>query len=466
MSATPPKKSRVTVDSMLTIVSSMPVQWGQSTRLTALDHAMLPHSLHVIFYYEGSMSLNPNDDDPSLGFDKIRPSLCEVLTMFPLVTGRLAVDEDGKWEVRWTDAGVRMLRARVEATVEEWLATADGEEEMELVKWEDLPHDPSIWSPFRIQINEFQRGGVAIGLSCTHLLADPTSVTLFFKAWTEIHRRQAISNPPLLDLPNLYQNQSTTNTKLTSKKFDESKGAGEESSSVTMATATFSFNSSVMEHHLSQIHDKFPNATAFDFLTALFWTRIVHLKVPRDRKKESLSICTDIRKHLDVPSPCVYFRNALHFSQLMLDRNALEGSELRYVVEQVQHHMSKVEEEISLSLGCFTKMKNKYDPPFTMYGPGLTCVNMEHMIRTASPEGTTSYPSVYTTMFVEDVKPDHVSYQVGNVDGEGLILVMPSPDEGLARRVTVTLPGEQMAKLLEDDVILSLQPMLILSGRR
>ncbi|CAK9167644.1 unnamed protein product, partial [Ilex paraguariensis] len=51
-------------------------------------------------------------------------------------------------------------------------------------------------------------------------------------------------------------------------------------------------------------------------------------------------------------------------------------------------------------------------------------------------------------MFEKDIKPVHVTYYVGNVKGEGLIMVMPSLEDGLGQTVMVTLPEEQMAELL------------------
>ena len=44
----------------------------------------------------------------------------------------------------------------------------------------------------------------------------------------------------------------------------------------------------------------------------------------------------------------------------------------------------------------------------------------------------------YAATFDKDVKPVHVLYQVGNVEGKGLIVVMLSMEEGLATSVLVT----------------------------
>ena len=68
----------------------------------------------------------------------------------------------------------------------------------------------------------------------------------------------------------------------------------------------------------------------------------------------------------------------------------------------------------------------------------------------------------YATAFDKDVKPVHVLYQVGNVEGKGLIVVMLSMEEGLATSVLVTLPKKQWAELCEDQAILRLEPIMLL----
>ncbi|KAB1208277.1 hypothetical protein CJ030_MR7G000169 [Morella rubra] len=69
-------------------------------------------------------------------------------------------------------------------------------------------------------------------------------------------------------------------------------------------------------------------------------------------------------------------------------------------------------------------------------------------------------------MFAEGRKPVHVSYHAGNVEGEGLIVVIPSTEDGLARTVMVTLPEKELTELCEDQAILCLEPTMLLSGKR
>lgn len=49
-----------------------------------------------------------------------------------------------------------------------------------------------------MQITEFEEGGLAIGLSCIPLLADPTCATMFIKAWAHTTLLQKMLSPPYI----------------------------------------------------------------------------------------------------------------------------------------------------------------------------------------------------------------------------------------------------------------------------
>ncbi|GMP40883.1 hypothetical protein CsSME_00011167 [Camellia sinensis var. sinensis] len=188
---------RVNVHSKLTVVSSRPSGPGKTDPFTAMDHAMGLHTLHVVFYYR----TNPFFDSD---LTNLRVSLAELLCLYPRVTGRLARGKDGNWVVKCNDAGVRMLRAKVKTTLDEWLRSADECEERDLTVWEDMPDDPSIWSPFYIQIQRLSPCFSNHGLSFTE--ATP-SLTL--QSSTSLHS---------ISMTNLLQTQ-TQNTMQPSPKL-------------------------------------------------------------------------------------------------------------------------------------------------------------------------------------------------------------------------------------------------------
>lgn len=179
---------------------------------------------------------------------------------------------------------------------------------------------------------------------------------------------------------------------------------------------------------------------------ALFWTRVA---ITKRKNHDRVCICVDFRRLLSKPLPYGFFGNALNFSSLEMTNVVDQG--IGHVACLINDHVKNLtEEKIRSDL-------NRVGGVGIMYGGDLTIVNMEHMI----VEGE---PLMYEAVFEDGVRPVHVSYRIGNVGEEGVIMVMPSPEKGFGRVVSVTLPEEEMSKLLVDQVILHLEPKIILSG--
>ncbi|GER42547.1 HXXXD-type acyl-transferase family protein [Striga asiatica] len=399
------KRSRVRVESLLSVVSSKPIEPGKIHELSLVDQAMSPYTIHLVFYY----SSNPFSRGPMpTDLDNLRVSLSRTLDEYPVVTGRLTKGPDGRWQVKCNDAGVRMVQASVSCPLDEWLGSADASEERDLTVWENMPGDPSFWSPFRIQINNFKCGGLAIGLSCTHMHADITSAAALMKSWAEVHSAQPFTNPPIFHhLPQIQSPTVPTNVSIVGHS----------------PKLTMKFSAPAIESLLSQVRSRCPNATPFDALAALFWSPQLQ------GSNRSLCVCVDSREKGLAPRG--YFGNAFIFSLVSADEE--QSPELGQLVDCIHRHVA--------GLGG--------DGDFWTYTSHLTCVDFE---------GST----MYDVEFDKGESPVHVSCRVGNFYGKGLITVMPSPDGG--RTVTAVLPEEQIAVLCKDGPIRELHPTLLLSS--
>ncbi|KAL4566182.1 hypothetical protein LXL04_030292 [Taraxacum kok-saghyz] len=469
-------QTHVNVHSRLTVVSSTPTEpMGSTNGLTPIDHTMGSHTVHIIFYYRTSPFAKKGRF--ALDLDNVRVSLSDLLSKYPRMTGRLFRDNDGNWGVRYNDAGVRMFKADVGITVDEWLKTADESDERNLTMWEDMPDgDPTSWSPFQIQVSEFLEGGLSIGLSFTHLLADPTSGTLFYKSWTDAERGDPTGHrTPIFSLPQLDNRPppAATGTTCTTTEYLQKNSKLAPISSEKMATSVFKFSNSTIKQCLSKISDRCPDANPFDYLTALFWSRIVELKTQiAPSPSQSISICVDGRQLLDVPTPIKFFGNAVSFSKLSLRNEMLMGDDgLPEVVEAVHRHVKGIRKEDIFSMidwleDCRKGLNGGYPPATQMYGPELTFVSLEHLMIPKEESKDELEALDYEAKFRNNEKPVHVSYHVRKAQGQGLIVVAPSPEGGAARTVTVTLPVEEIGKLCEDPVIREMEATVILSGRR
>ncbi|XP_020094694.1 protein ECERIFERUM 26-like [Ananas comosus] len=393
-------RGRVTVVAKSTAVGVKPVRAGKTHPLSAPDHAMGRHTLHLVYYYRPS---------PALDRDRLLESLSEVLSYYPAMTGRLTwqhhdpQDEtagagSGAWVVKCNDAGVRMVDARADATLEEWLRTASDEEEMELAYWEPMGPEPYVWSPYYIQITEFKEKGYGVGVSCTHMHGDPTCVAVFLKAWSDAHRRAVLAHHPFFQ-----------------------------------PTAFLS---------------------PFAALASLFWLRIASASSSSSpaaaaaavEGEAALTLGVDFRKRMSAPLPMGYYGNAVFFSRARADLSRGWA----HAAAELDRHVAELDEGRDVWAHAQWLRARPRDAPFQMYGPELTCVALDHV-------------PAYAAEFEAGVGPAHAAFRIGGAEGEGLIVVAPSPPEAgdAARTVTLTLPSELTAQICRDDHILRYGPAIM-----
>ncbi|KAG6513006.1 protein ECERIFERUM 26-like [Zingiber officinale] len=439
------RQRRVTLCAKTTVVSAIPVRPGKTHALSALDHAMTRHFLHLVFYFRAA---------PALTKSRLMYSLSEVLSYYPAVTGRLhrqPVEDAGaggewSWVVKCTDAGLRFVEARAHTTLDEWLATATDEEEMELAHSEPMGHDPSIWSSYCVQLTEFDDGAVAIGLSSAHINADLTSAILLVRAWSDAHRRACIVFPPFLHAPALEPrpNPNPRSALFSSKSAAAAAASTEPAATAKMSSATFVFSDASVKSLLSDAGD----ASPFDALAALFWTRIAAPELGA----ADLTLGIDMRKRMHAPLPYAFYGNAFHFYGV---HGVDLGAGLSRVAADLRREGEGVREEDFWEavewLHERRPGRREAEPVFQVYGPELTCVEVD---RDAFAYGTPFEDN-------DGSRPAHVTCRVDGVEGAGLVLVMPAAAEGAARQVVVTLPDEVVAKLCRDASIAKYEPTVL-----
>ncbi|KAK4435807.1 hypothetical protein Salat_0744200 [Sesamum alatum] len=108
-----------------TLSSTKPVQPGQFSPLSILDQVMERNHLRVGLYYGLQTRRRAGELTK-----KLRESMSDMLSTFPVVTGRLLRTSEGDWTTKCNDAGVRMVEARAEGSVDEWLKNVDREKEL------------------------------------------------------------------------------------------------------------------------------------------------------------------------------------------------------------------------------------------------------------------------------------------------------------------------------------------------
>ncbi|OMO85269.1 Transferase [Corchorus olitorius] len=163
--------------------------------------------LNMVYYYKKEKE----EDSGWLVAGWIKETLGRALLEQPLICGRLRKKErdGGELEIVSNDSGIRMIEARIQMNLSEFLELKQREEaEPQLVSWKDIDERNPQFSPlFYVQVTNFQCGGYSIGISCSILLADLLLRTEFLKTWANIHNNIINNNNgrklPLFYLPGL-----------------------------------------------------------------------------------------------------------------------------------------------------------------------------------------------------------------------------------------------------------------------
>ncbi|XP_020227912.1 protein ECERIFERUM 2 [Cajanus cajan] len=424
-----------------TVVSTKAVEPGRFFPLSVLDHHMEKNHIRMVYYYQTSREVEVGGVTK-----KLRESLSEMLTHFPIVSGRLVRDDErGHWKIKCNDAGVRMVEAKAKGSVEGWLTNLDREKELQLVHWEEMFHKPYYWSTFYVQLTEFEEGGLAIGLSCIHLLADSTCATTFMKAWADISLCNKMITPPLFHpLPPPRPRNRNPNHHPHMELIHHYKSLIEKPialKDVRYTTISLGFSDHMVQACMSMVQPNGP-ITPFEALTTLFWVSLSKIKGLGNGLVD-MSICLDMRKVLGLDYG--FFGNCMVYNKVHV-----EGNKFPQVVKAISDVVTKMNSEGIMDL--IEWLENNDTSSLTMMnGHDLVC---------ASLEGVDPYLAVFQDWF----KPIHVSYYVEPVLGEGQVLILPGKQgEGpLSRVAMVTLREEEAIKLCEDDVISQFSPSILM----
>ncbi|RYR55114.1 hypothetical protein HN51_017121 [Arachis hypogaea] len=434
-----------------TVVSTKPIEPGKYMTFSVLDRCMEKNHIRMVYYYQSS-STSLGEGEFGKMTKNLKETLSEMLNYYPMVTGRLVRDSEEKWKVKCNDAGVRVVEAKAKGSVEEWLKNVDSEKEHMLVYWEDMYHKPYYWSTFYVQITEFEEGGLAIGLSCFHLLADYTSATNFLKAWSDISlgnkitvlplfhplpsTRKRISNHhPYFELINHYKSSIERPIPIKEEKY---------------TIISLGFSHQMVNACISKAQFNGPSGpitmTPFEALAGLFWASISNIKGLQNGLID-MSICLDARKVLGLDYG--FFGNTMIYNKVHSNGN-LEGNIFVQATRYIGEVVAKMDNEGIMDLIEWLE-KNEMNSPKMINGPDLICVSLENV-------------DPYLSVFQDWLKPLRVSCYIEPVLGEGQVLILPgTPEEGpLSRVVMVTLKEDEAIKLFEDDLISQFSPTIFM----
>lgn len=109
-------------------------------------------------------------------------SLAKTLTHFYPLTGRIK----GNAVVECNDDGAKFVKARVNCSLSEILENPDANMLELFLPAEILSTEAGTGPLLLVQVNMFECGGIAIGFSISHKIADPSTLCSFINCWAKL----------------------------------------------------------------------------------------------------------------------------------------------------------------------------------------------------------------------------------------------------------------------------------------
>ncbi|XP_062110563.1 stemmadenine O-acetyltransferase-like [Humulus lupulus] len=298
-------------------------------QLSLLDHLSPQAYNPFVLFYE----LDDDDNDDHQDHEsvineisnKIKNSLSEVLTLFYPLAGRVKNDRF----IDCTDEGVPYTVAQVKSPCHLSQAIKDP---LLSEHCNFLPFGMNELNEFAlgVQLNVFERGGIAIGLCISHMIADALSCTTFIKTWAAIARGEAnhIPHPnfvsaklfPALDGPKFDPN-NVISSNVISKRF-------------VFEGPTIEAIRSKYEKKTSLEMEGERRPTRVEALSAFIWSRFVAATscdndehYAKTEKAYAIIHTVNVRPKLDPPLPQHSFGNLYRYSYAIFSSTILSSTE-------------------------------------------------------------------------------------------------------------------------------------------
>ncbi|CAO2820695.1 unnamed protein product [Amaranthus hypochondriacus] len=439
-----------------TVLPNKPIEAGKKIALSSLDLVMEKHYLQMVYYYNIPKGALPIGELTNV----LRIALADVMSYFPIVAGRLKMDEDGKWMIECNDAGLRFIEAIAKGSVHTWLHNLDHHKQMKLMHWEDWHHIPYYSPTLYIMVTEFEEGGLAIGLSCSHLLSDPFSATNLIKAITDKLLMGSISIPPFFHpLPKNTLGYQKAHTYPKNHLINHYKTLLEgQSPFMTQKSETIAFQfthpmvqACINLAHLNGPTNHRPDSSPFVALAALFWASISKVKGETNGLID-ISLGLDVRSKLGLDRG--YFGNCMIYTKCNGDYVQL--GDIPHANKVIGDEIAKVNKEETIDLIEWLNNYKSLSPISSLDMGNLVISNLENV-------------DPYSAVFMEGYEPIRIGYyNVSSGVVKGKVMVLPShPSEGkLSRIVMVTLPHHEALKLCEDKLLARFSPSIIMGTNK
>ncbi|GLJ34929.1 hypothetical protein SUGI_0702950 [Cryptomeria japonica] len=168
------------------IVPALPMQ-QRILSLSNLGLTIPPVSVHVFFYYKNHLTRTFAST-----LSHLKTSISKVLVSYYVSAGRMVTDSIGLPKVHCNNKGVRLTQAYAAAALSQLnLYNPDESVQGKLVPSLSKPFQEDGIPFFAAQVTEFGCGGIVVGCTLDHRVADAYSANMFLTSWAKLCRNDS-----------------------------------------------------------------------------------------------------------------------------------------------------------------------------------------------------------------------------------------------------------------------------------
>ncbi|KAJ7533761.1 hypothetical protein O6H91_13G063700 [Diphasiastrum complanatum] len=440
----------VVYNSVSTIVPKHPVP-TTSYFLSNLDHLFVSTEayMHTVYYFR-----TKKDDPITPSIPRLKESLSELLSVYPVFAGRLKSGKEGRLEVDVNGDGVPFTEATTEASLDDWPDLHFCDIEEDLNPKDQLVHNIFTAPLLRVQFTSFQCGGIALGFSSLHIIADGLAVIEFLKAWGELHRGAQISRPPQFESIRLRaRNHPTVNFSSADEIFCSSKPIHWSQSSNLLGTSirckniVFQIERPMIDKCIEDVETgafSYGKASSFEALSGLLWTAVTRARGLEDSAVTAYGFSVSVRGRLQPPLSKGYFGNAIFLTQVTATANDIKSNHFSFAASLIHKRLQMVDPEFIQSAIDWIELKLQQQHHVNV---GFNTTNGSVLVNTS----WSNFP-VYEIDFGWR-KLDHFEFTIcDSFPGDGLFFILPPhPRAGeRAREVKLRLREDHLESLMHD----------------
>ncbi|KAF8391541.1 hypothetical protein HHK36_023847 [Tetracentron sinense] len=376
--------------------------------LTIFDKAAFDLHVAVLYAFRAPVPSN----------EAIKKGLSKVLVHYPHLAGRIMTDKQGNSCFLLNNAGIRLIETFVPTTLAEQLPFTPATEMGHL-----LPPVEGIEELLQIQLNRYACGGLVIGQTSHHRVADGQSMSSFNISWARIVRGLDVDLIPFHD-------RSSVSVPRNPPKFEFNHRSIEFRKSTVLDTSTFSssienfvvnFSSDFINKLKSKVSEGNQRYSTFECLLAHLWKKVTQARGLAPEECTQVRVAVNGRARMKPAVPMEYFGNLVLW--------AYPSLRVKDVLEESHSNVAKAIH------GAVTGIDNAYFQSFIDFGE-LAKGDGEELVATAPEIGNSLCPNLEVDSWLRFQFHDldfggggPCAFLPPNLPVEGLLIFVPSCKE-------------------------------------